>query len=126
MKSNPCFLVAPMNRSGTKFFKSLLLGHETVSQGFSLEDYGAAYSDHLIEYSKSACKHWGRGPEDQKPQQQRLLKMLGECLIDFFAQGASSTRYLLLTTPRPWGISNIWEGLDHNLVHPAQAAIGAR
>ncbi len=104
----PLFLLAPMNRSGTKFFKSLLLGHRQISQGFSLEDYSMAYSHHLLEYSRNASKHWGRTPEDKGPQRERLIEKFSQCLLDFFSEGAEETGYMLLTTPRPWGVENVF------------------
>lgn len=103
----PLFLLAPMNRSGTKFFKSLLLGHRAITQGFSLEDYSIAYSDLLLEYAQKASRHWGRTPDDKDPQRDRLQHRLGECLLDFFEEGAGNGEFLLLTTPRPWGLENI-------------------
>ena len=96
-----------MNRSGTKFFKSLCLGHRDISQGFSLEDYAITYSDRLLDYASLASRHWGRSPEDKGPQRDRLLGMLSDCVLQFFSQGYEETPWLLLTTPRPWGIENL-------------------
>lgn len=105
----PVFLLAPMNRSGTKFLKSVLLAHPDISQGFSLEDYSLAYSDKLLDYAASMSKHWGRGQAEKIEHHGRLVRELGPFLTTFFSAGAGQTRYLLLTTPRPWGIRNVFQ-----------------
>lgn len=105
----PVFLVAPMNRSGTKFLKSVLLTHPSVTQGFALEDYSLAYTDQLLDYARSMSRHWCRTEDERAGHHERLLDAFGPFLVGFFADGASKeATYLLLTTPRPWGLSNVF------------------
>jgi len=106
----PVFLLAPMNRSGTKLFKSVLLAHPRITQGFSLEDYSLAYSDTLIQFADAISRHWARTQEEKALHRDRLIDGIGPFLLDFFTEGADlkTADHLLLTTPRPWGISNVF------------------
>jgi hypothetical protein len=110
VRLKPVFLLAPMNRSGTKFLKSVLLAHPRMTQGFSLEDYSLAYSDKLLEFAASMARHWARSTEEKTHHRQRLIDAFGPFLLDFFSEGADTAQadWLLLTTPRPWGIGNLF------------------
>ena len=104
----PVFLLAPMNRSGTKLLRSVLLSHPRFTEGFALEDYSLAYSDALVEFANSVSRHWGTTQEQKATHRQRLLDGFGPFFLDFFSDGANldAADHLLLTTPRPWGIGN--------------------
>lgn len=97
----PVFLVSPMNRSGTHFLRELLIRHPAISRGPCPEDYLLAYSGNWLEALDSMSKHWW-DPEDDAPD--RFLEHLRGMLLKFFSQ--KDNQYLLLITPRPWGVEN--------------------
>ena len=105
----PVFLLAPMNRSGTKLLRSVLLAHPRITEGFALEDYSLAYTNTLFEFASAVSRHWGTTQQQKAEHRERLLDGFGPFLLDFFSHGASldTADHLLLTTPRPWGLVNV-------------------
>ncbi len=105
----PLFLLSPLNRSGTHFVRELLIKHPEISRGIFPEDYCLKASRYLIKYVEETSPHW-YDPEGQAAD--RLLAKLRYILLDFFSQH-DNVKYLLLITPRPWGICRVWELFPH-------------
>lgn len=101
----PLFLIAPMNRSGAHYLREILLCHDAIKRTFCPEDYFLAYTDELSAYVHNMAKHWGAKHEMSRD---RLMATLSDTIFRFFGNDIGDCRYLLLTTPRPWGLRNVF------------------